>query len=401
VSERIFVTGIGVISAIGNNVAEVLDSIYLQKSGLGFSSFLNTIYRDEIPVAEVMISNSELKEKLNLYSSEHHTRNALLGLIAAGEAIAHAGIENISEARTGLISATSVGGMGSSEEFYKVFLKDRKQGRLRNIIGHDCGDHTEKIADFFHIKDFISTISTACSSSANSILLGSRLIKNNIIERAVVGGVDSLTTFTLNGFNSLMILDRKPCRPFDETRNGLNIGEGAGFLVLESERLVGKIKKEVLCEVKGYGNACDAFHQTASSPEGTGAVLAMRKALDIAQLLPADINYINAHGTGTPNNDATEGKAIETVFQQHTPYFSSTKSFTGHTLGASGAIEAVLSILAIRNNIILPNLNFVNPMKELNISPVAELMKDIVVKNVLSNSFGFGGNNTSLIFSKC
>jgi 3-oxoacyl-[acyl-carrier-protein] synthase-1 len=232
-------------------------------------------------------------------------------------------------------------------------------------------------------------------------MLGARLIKNNILDRVIVGGVDALTTFTLNGFNSLMILDRQPCRPFDETRSGLNLGEGAGFLVLESERILEKKDKKIYCEVKGYGNACDAFHQTASSPEGDGAKLAMLKALETARLSPADISYINAHGTGTPNNDLSEGKAIENVFGSSAPFFSSTKSFTGHTLGASGAIEAVLSVLAIEHNLIFPNLNFSKQMNELKIAPVNRLMKNIEVKNVLSNSFGFGGNNTSLIFSKC
>lgn len=399
--QRVFITGVGIISAIGNNVHETLESVYLEKSGLGFSEFLSTIFKYEIPVAEVKVSNKKLGEKLGLHPSHSYTRTALLGLLAAREALVNAQIENVSDARTGLISGSSVGGMDRSEKFYKEFLSDNKKGRLRNIIGHDCGDSTAKIADYFCINDFVTTISTACSSSANSIMLGARLIKNNILDRVIVGGVDSLTTFTLNGFNTLMILDPKPCRPFDETRSGLNLGEGAGFLVLESERVLEKKNKKIYCEVKGYGNACDAYHQTASSPDGDGAKLAMMKALDVACLSPADISYINAHGTGTPNNDLSEGRAIENVFKSSMPFFSSTKSFTGHTLGASGAIEAVLSVLSIEHNLIFPNLNFTNPMNELKLVPVTHLIKNAEVNNVLSNSFGFGGNNTSLIFSRC
>jgi len=401
VHQKVFVTGIGVISAIGNNVRETLESVYLERSGLGYSEYLSTIFKNEIPVAEIKLSNEKLGEELCLHSSQAHTRTALLGLIAAKEAILNAQLENISDARTGLVSASSVGGMDRSELFYKEFLSDNKKGRLRNIIGHDCGDSTAKIAEYFCINGFVTTISTACSSAANSIMLGARLIKNNILDRVIVGGVDALTTFTLNGFNSLMILDREPCRPFDETRSGLNLGEGAGFLVLESEQILEKKDKKNYCEVKGYGNACDAFHQTASSPEGDGAKLAMLKALETARLSPDEISYINAHGTGTPNNDLSEGKAIESVFGSSAPFFSSTKSFTGHTLGASGAIEAVLSVLAIEHDLIFPNLNFLKQMNELKIAPVARLMKNVEVKNVLSNSFGFGGNNTSLIFSKC
>ncbi|MFH0866742.1 MAG: beta-ketoacyl-[acyl-carrier-protein] synthase family protein [Bacteroidota bacterium] len=400
-SERVFVTGIGIISAIGNDVQEVLDSVYLKKSGLGYSSYLNTILKNEIPVAEVKASNAELMDMMELKSSQVYTRTAMLGVIAAKEAIISARIENMNDVRSGLISGTSVGGMDRSEIFLKEFLMNNKKGRLRNIIGHDCGDSTDKIAGHFNISGFITTISTACSSAANAVMLGARLIKNNLLDRVIVGGVDSLTAFTLNGFNTLMILDRKPCRPFDETRSGLNLGEGAGFLVLESESYVEKNKKEILCEVKGYGNACDAFHQTASSPDGIGACIAMKTALRVANFKPSDITYINAHGTGTPNNDLSEGKAMENVFESRVPYFSSTKSFTGHALGAAGGIEAVLSVLAIKHNLIYPNLNFLNPINELIITPVDELIRDVEVKNVLSNSFGFGGNNTTLIFSKC
>jgi 3-oxoacyl-(acyl-carrier-protein) synthase len=398
---KVYVTGIGIISAIGTEVSEVLESVMNGKSGLGFSKLLNTIYKDEIPVAEIRLTNAELNERLKLKPAKIHTRTALLGLTAAKEAIESARIANISDVRTGLISGTSVGGMDRSEIFLKDFLSDQKKGRLRNIIGHECGDSTDFIADYFGISDYVTTISTACSSSANSIMLGARLIRNNILDRVIVGGTDALTVFTMNGFNTLMILDRQPCRPFDESRSGLNLGEGAGFLVIESEEYVTRMKKEILCEVKGYGNACDAYHQTASSPEGTGAGMAMSTALETANLKPELITYINAHGTGTPNNDLSEGKAMENIFGSAVPLFSSTKSFTGHTLGAAGGVEAVLSVLSIKHNIIYPNLNFQNPIKELSISPVKELIRNVEVENVLSNSFGFGGNNTSLIFSKC
>jgi 3-oxoacyl-[acyl-carrier-protein] synthase-1 len=323
-----------------------------------------------------------------------------LGLIAAKQAVAHAHLDQMEHWRTGLISATTVGGMDRSELFYRSFLKDNTRGRIRNVAGHDCGDSTEKIADCLGIKYFISTINTACSSSANSIMLGTRLIRQGKLDRVVAGGVDALTLFTLNGFNSLMILDRQQCRPFDENRNGLNLGEGSAFLVLESEEVVRRESKSVLCEMKGYGNTCDAYHQTASSPEGHGAYWSMKKALEVAQLSTEDIDYINTHGTGTKNNDLSEGVAIERIFQGKVPPCSSTKSYTGHTLGAAGAIEAVLSVLAIQNGWIYPNLNFSQQMHELSFTPVTEFKTNIMVSNIMSNSFGFGGNNSSLIFSK-
>jgi len=399
-SDKVCVTGIGIISAIGNNTGEVLNSLNLSATGIGFTSYLNTIHKNELPVAEVKASNEELLEIAVPCDNLAYTRTALLGMIAAKEAIISSGIKDISEKRTGLVSATSVGGMDKSEYFFSKFIKDNKAGKLKDIITHDCGDSTEKIADFLGIKDYITTISTACSSSANSIMFGARLIKNGILDRVIAGGTDSLTKFTLNGFNTLMILDKNTCKPFDNNRNGLTIGEGAGFLVLESERAANSANKEILCELKGYDNSCDAYHQTASSPEGYGAYLAMKGAIDMSRLSTDEIDYINAHGTGTVNNDLSEGKAIEKIFGNKIPKLSSTKSFTGHTLGAAGGIEAVLSVLSIKNQTIFPNLNFTQQMKELSFSPVTNLIKNIEVKNVLSNSFGFGGNNTTLIFSK-
>jgi 3-oxoacyl-[acyl-carrier-protein] synthase-1 len=230
-------------------------------------------------------------------------------------------------------------------------------------------------------------------------MFGSELIKNGKFDKIVAGGTDAVTKFTLNGFNTLMILDRQGCRPFDENRAGLTIGEGAAFVVLESEETVQREKKTPFCELTGYGNANDAYHQTASSPEGTGAFLAMQEALNMSGFRPDQIDYVNVHGTGTQNNDLSEGVALEKLFNGKVPPFSSTKSFTGHTLGAAGAIEAVISILAIHHGFIPPNLNFSTPMKELNIQPVIKLVRDKRITNVLSNSFGFGGNNSTLIIS--
>jgi 3-oxoacyl-(acyl-carrier-protein) synthase len=226
------------------------------------------------------------------------------------------------------------------------------------------------------------------------------MIKNNLLDRVIAGGTESLTKYHLNGFNTLMILDRELCKPFDENRKGLNLGEGAAFLVIESEDVVKATGKKVLCELTGYGNSCEAFHQTASTPEGKGAYMAMKEALDRSGLEPEQIDYINAHGTGTENNDLSEGRAIEKLFGDNLPKISSTKAFTGHTTSGAGGIEAVLSVLAITHNLIFPNLNFSEQMKELNFSPVTELLENIKVDHVLSNSFGFGGNNSALIFSR-
>jgi 3-oxoacyl-[acyl-carrier-protein] synthase-1 len=197
---------------------------------------------------------------------------------------------------------------------------------------------------------------------------------------------------------TLMILDPEHCKPFDAERKGLNLGEGAGFIVIESARTAKN--KKILAELTGYGNANDAYHQTASSPEGEGAYLAMEKAFRISGLKPSDIDYINAHGTGTAINDLSEGTALERMFEKKIPAISSTKPFTGHTLAACGGIEAVFSVLAIQHNLIFPSLNFKNQMPELGFTPVTSLKKEQPIRNVLSNSFGFGGNTSALIFSR-
>jgi len=397
-SKRVFVTGIGIISGIGKNVEETLQSLIEGKSGVEEIKYLRTNHKGTIPVSEVKFSEEELIEMAGVPAGEPYTRSTLIGMIAAAEAVKNAHIFDIKDKRTGLISGTTVGGMDKSEHYYHDLLNTNNH--IKYIETHDCGDSTERIADYIGVKDFVSTTSTACSSAANSMILGSRMIKNGMLDRVIAGGIESLTRYHMNGFNTLMILDREPCKPFDENRKGLNLGEGAAFVVLESEESVKESGKKVLAELTGYGNSCEAFHQTASTPEGKGAYAAMKEALERSGLKPEQIDYINAHGTGTENNDISEGRAIETLFGTNPPKISSTKSYTGHTTSAAGGVEAVISVLAIQHNMIFPNLNFKQQMKELSFKPVTELLRDVKVDHVLSNSFGFGGNNSALIFSR-
>ena len=397
-SASALVTGVGLISAIGNNIAESLDALESGRAGMGRMHWLDSIHRDKLPVAEVNLSNQQLSSRSGLPANT--SRTALLSMIAAKEAITDSGIENFDQLRTGFISANTVGGMDKTEKFFVDFLADQRKGRLRDVINHECGQVTELVADQLGIRHYISTISTACSSSANAIFFGARLIKHNILDVVIAGGTDALTKFTLNGFNTLMILDQEYCKPFDENRKGLNLGEGAGYVVLVSPKVAASLKKNPYCLLSGYCNANDAYHQTASSPEGTGSFLAMKGALELSGLKPSDISYINLHGTGTQNNDISEGTAIKLLFGSPYPKMSSTKSFTGHTLGASGGIEAVFSVLAIQHGIIYPNLRLTEPMKDLPFVPETKFLKNEKINHVLSNSFGFGGNCSSLIFSK-
>ena len=225
------------------------------------------------------------------------------------------------------------------------------------------------------------------------------MLRCGLADIVVVGGAECLSLFHLNGFNALMILDHEPCRPFDRDRAGLNLGEGAAYLVMETAASVQQRGLKPKFVLSGYANTCDAFHQTASSPEGEGAYLAMTAALETAGLRPEDIQYINAHGTGTPNNDESESQAIIRVFGEHYPPVSSTKSFTGHTTSASGSIEAVFCLLALEHQFLPKNINWKTPMEQ-GILPVTGQVAHPRIQHVLSNAFGFGGNDSSLIFSK-
>ncbi|MGO4708038.1 beta-ketoacyl synthase [Chryseobacterium sp. 2TAF14] len=397
-SQKIAITGMGIISSIGNNVEENLSSLKSGKHGISDIKLFETRHSGTIKTSEIKLSNEELAQKLQLNEDHNATRTSLLGMVAAKEAVENAGISDINQYKTGLISSTSVGGMDITEKYFYTY-EDFPE-KQKYIDSHDAGNSSLLIADYLGLKGMVSTISTACSSAANAIMMGAKLIKNGVLDRVIVGGTDSLSKFTLNGFNTLMILTDSYNTPFDNDRKGLNLGEAAAFIVLESDEVVKKENKKIIGYLSGYGNANDAHHQTASSENGQGAFLAMEKALKVSGLDKENIDYINVHGTATPNNDLSEGIAMIRIFGENkVPEFSSTKAFTGHTLAAAAGIEAVYSLLAIQNNIIFPNLNFKTKMEEFDLTPVTEL-KEKNINHVLSNSFGFGGNCSTLIFSK-
>lgn len=390
------ITGIGVISAIGNNVAENLASLKAGKSGIEPLKNLENLRKPYLG-GQIPFSDEALKQNLGLPIDQIVPRSTLLAIHAAKEAWGESKADD--ELRTGIISATTIGGMELSEQFYFDYKNNNSLALLQNVSTHDNGAGTDILANYLGIKTYKFTISTACSSAANAVLLGARLIQGNVLDRVLVGGGDAISNFTLNGFDSLSIFDTEWCKPFDDNRKGLNLGEAAGFLLLENEKSLQKNKHTPLAFVQGWANANDSYHQTASSPDGKGATLAIQGAIKKAGVDPRQIDYVNAHGTATPNNDLSESIALQNVFGTAIPPFSSTKAFTGHTLAAAGGIEAVFSVLAIQNGLIFPNLNYTTPMQETTFGPTTTLVeKDI--NFVLSNSFGFGGNSTSLIFSK-
>lgn len=399
-AERVFITGMGMITAIGDDVAGNLHSLRSRQSGLGFSSHLDTIYKDKLPVAEVKYTTAQLSEIAGVAGIDGYTRTTLLGLIAMREALAQAGISNVQQEPTGFINASTVGGMCDTENVYFDIVNPEITGDFLKFIDTlDCADCTQRIADTIGITEHIATISTACSSSANALMFGARLIKAGVTRRVICGGTEALTRFTVNGFNSLKNIDKRPCRPFDNDRNGLNLGEGAAYMVLESESLVKENNSKILAELSGYANTNEAFHPTSPSPDGEGAYSAMKEALAMSGRTVADVQYVNVHGTATLTNDVSEGMALQRLFGDAVPKFSSTKPFTGHTLGAAGAIEAIYAVLAIQHQLIFPNLNFTQKMEELYITPETELVEEYPVQLVISNSFGFGGNNASLVIS--
>ena len=387
------VTGMGIISAIGRNLTETHNSLKNARDGISFPEILPTSHTN-LPVGEVKISNSEFSEILELPQDHSCTRASLLAIHAIKELLDSSGLSHFPE-DTGFISGTSVGGIDKTEQHYYDYKNNAEYRKY--IQAQHPGFTTEKIAEYFGLKGTVTTISTACSSSANAIMMGAQMIQAGKLKRVIVGGSDCLTKFTLNGFNSLKILSEQKSRPFDDEREGLNLGEAAGYLLLEAEDCIQN--KEILGRVVGFGNSNDAFHQTASSENGEGAFKAISKAFKKAGINTSEIDYINAHGTGTKNNDLSESVALKRIYQENLPDFSSTKAFTGHTLGAAGAVEAIFSLLSINNSEIYPNLNFQSAMTETGLTPVIELKKK-QLRTVLSNSFGFGGNCTSLIFQK-
>lgn len=390
----------GIVSALGVGVENNRSALVGEKSGLGYSRFLRSKLIDKLPVGEVPFSNDQLWAQASMTIPRPNSRQVLLAIPAIQEALG-GNTRSALPGRTGFINATSVGGMADVENIYTDLINPAaavEDLALGDAL--DCAQGTETLAGIFGIKDQIATISTACSSSANAIMYGARLIRNGLLDNVLCGGTDTLTRFTLNGFNSLKNVDPSFCKPFDEHRNGLNLGEGSAYILLEGERSLAISGRIPLAELKGYCNYNEAFHPTAPSPEGEGAFQAMRGAIKMAGLELTDLSYINAHGTATSNNDIAEAIALNRLFGDSLPAFSSTKGYTGHTLAAAGAIEAVFAILSLQFDELYPTLNFSTPIAAAPLVPITKVQRGITVKNILSNSFGFGGNNASLLLGK-
>lgn len=396
---EIVVTGMGAISSIGLTIAENLHSLQQEISGIKKAKHFKSHYTESLVFGEIDQSDEELLSELGLEKGLGYTRTSLIAIKAFREAISHAklSLEDVSSTRTAFISSSTVGGMCYTDDLYNdANLQGIPSEFVKNYEG---SDHALQIVRLYNMKGITDVINTACSSSANAIALGARLLETGKVDRVIAGGSDCLAKFTVNGFNSLRILSEEPCKPFDTNREGLSLGEAAAYVVLERREDVTD-STNIQAKFAGFGICNDAFHPSATSDDARGPRMAMELALKRASLKPSDIDYINAHGTGTPNNDVTESYAFSKLFEQ-VPPFSSTKSYVGHTLAAAGVIEAIYSIFALQGQELYPSLRVQEPIEGFSFRPVLTYTPETEIKHVLSNSFGFGGNCTSLIFSAC
>jgi len=387
------ITGQGVIAAPGTSVDEIWQAIAAGTCGLKPLSLFPSPRYGQIPVGEIT------RDLIALGAPLRASRSDKLAWLATRAALQDAQLDPASNAdRIGVVLGCSVGGSYDSEKFLVTLLKKNRMRPCATRF-HECSAPVDLIANSFGCYGPSFAISTACSSGGLAIATAADLIQSGAADVVIAGGTDSLSRTTWAGFHSLLLVDSQGCRPFDAARGGMSFGEGAAVLILESEEHARRRGAKIIARVTGWGASCDAHHATQPHPEGAGALAAMQAALRRAQLPPGDIHYINAHGTGTRDNDVAEAKALKAVFGATVPPFSSTKRVFGHALAASGALEAVVCIEALRRQQLPGNPGFQQIDPAIGLAPVTET-RAAKLAHVMSNSFGFGGNNAVLIFSQ-
>ncbi len=375
--------------AAGHGMNAVRDALASRRSGLTagrwadstLDTFLGQVTGLEAAVAEVDPAFNSRNNRLAMY-----------GLSADGfsEAVA-AVVERYGASRCAVITGTSTSSIGRTESAYAALEDGRFAARYHQAEIHTPHATSAFVAQQLGISGPAMTISTACSSSAKVFASAARWLACGLADAVVVGGVDSLCLSVIHGFHSLQLVSMQPCRPFDRDRDGINIGEAAGFALLVRDAPDGSAVR-----LLGYGESCDAYHMSSAHPDGLGAELAMRAALARSNRSVDDIGYINMHGTGTRSNDDIEARVCARVFPKSVPV-SSTKGWTGHTLGAAGITEAIVAMDALTTGLLPGNLNTRDPEPDI----AAHLLLDnreVGIQTAMSNSFGFGGNNCSLIF---
>ena len=403
--DRVVVTGLGTVNSIARSVPEFLCALKAGQCGIRpITVFDTTEYRThnggqvrQFDPREMIPSRLSLKRM---------SRADCMAMAATVEALNDAGLSEMSDelrSEVGVVIGGGAGGMLECETVYRDYLLKTGRGpAYSRFASFGCASSADQIASQIGFMGPKTTFMTACSSGANAIGYARDLIQTGLAPVVVCGGTESLCRLTYAAFNALQAVDPEVCRPFDKNRQGLSMGEGAGIMVLESLAHARKRGAGVYAEVLGCGVSCDAHHMTAPAPDGAGAAISMRRALEDAGVPIEAVDYINAHGTATPANDLMETKAIKAVFGQRAYQIpvSSTKSMIGHTLGAAGAIEGVVAVLAIRHRFVPPTIHLETPDPECDLDFVTEGARPAAIDTVLSNSFAFGGNNTTLVFGK-
>jgi 3-oxoacyl-[acyl-carrier-protein] synthase II len=397
---RVVVTGLGAVSSIGSSVSEFWPNLLAGVCGIRpVSLFDASTYRTQTAAEVPDIPDGFLTAA----EKRRMSRADRMGLVAATEAVSQSGLDLAREdpTRIGVILGGGTSGLLDSEAVYEVWLNGGK-GRPSRVLNHLPDAITDRVAQRFGLEGLKSTITTACSSAANAMGYAFDAIVAGLADAVVTGGSDVLARLTYGGFNSLRSVDPDPCRPFDRERRGLSIGEAAGILLFEEEERARRRGAPILGEFLGYGVTSDAFHMTAPDPSGAAGARTIRAALDAAGRNAADVDYVNAHGTATPQNDSAETAAIKVALGERAMKIpvSSIKSMIGHCLCASGAIEAVATVMTVREGRIPPTIHYENPDPACDLDYVPNEARELPVALALSNSFAFGGNSSVVVISR-
>ncbi|MDK9709109.1 MAG: beta-ketoacyl-[acyl-carrier-protein] synthase family protein [Desulforhopalus sp.] len=403
--KKVVVTGLGTVNATAGNVAEFYRALRTGRCGIGpVSVFDATDFRTQ--------TGGEVKDFRPAamlprgFSLKRLSRSDAMAMVAAIEALNDAGLFPLPAGllpKIGVVIGGGAGGMLECEAVYRDYLHGAgKMPAYSAFSSFGCASSADQIAIQLELMGPKTTFMTACSSGATAIGYARDLVQTGAAKAIICGGTEPLCRITYSAFNSLQAVDPQYCKPFDKNRQGLSLGEGAGIMILEEYTHAVQRGARIYGEVLGYGVSCDAHHMTSPDPEGGGAALAMARALEDAGVGPEAVDYINAHGTGTPANDKIETKAIKHLLgdRAYQVPVSSSKSMTGHTLGAAGAIEGVVSLLALYHAFIPPTIHSTVPDPDCDLDYVTEGARDAALRVVLSNSFAFGGNNTALVFGR-
>ncbi|HEX6096157.1 MAG TPA: beta-ketoacyl-[acyl-carrier-protein] synthase family protein [Thermoanaerobaculia bacterium] len=386
---RIAVTGAGIVCSIGRSKAEVWRAIVESRAGI---AKLTRFEGETFPTDIAAEADVELPRGKRL------SRTDLLAVLAAKEALEQAG--DIPLDRAVVSTGTSTGGLLEGEDYYfQRLIRGRRRAPASRVLQQPTSGPSDAVAQAFKLGGGVISNATACASAGAAIGMAADYLRSRHADVAIAGGSDALCRLTYSGFNVLQAVDPEPCSPFGANRKGITLGEGAAYLVLERWDDAVARGATILAELSGYGASCDAHHPTAPAEDGRGAEAAMRGALSEGGLTPAAVDYVNAHGTGTALNDAAETRAIIAALGTDVPA-SSSKSYFGHTLGASGAIEAVVTVLALQNQLAPPTLRLREPAPECPLDYIPDTPRPMALANVLSNTFGFGGSNVSLLFRR-